>query len=101
MATSIIKHTADIGGAKYTKQADGTLTCWGTDTIPNGSYSKVVNFPVSFANTSYVATITFIINDASVHNVTANGKYPNGMNVNRNGNTGAHTFDWIAIGRWK
>ena len=100
--TSIIKHIPqDVGSSYYSKQADGTLIQWGTKVIPNGGYAATVQFPVNFINTSYAANITFIINDTTVHNVVANAKAKNYMSVNRAGNVGAHTFDWIAIGRWK
>lgn len=104
MATSTIKHIdipKDVGGSNYSKQADGTLICWGTTYIPSGYYAREVYFPVNFINTSYIANITFIINDANVHNVVQNSKYANHMNVNRAGSSGNHYFDWIAIGRWK
>lgn len=104
MATSTIKHIdipKDAGSANYSKQADGTLICWGTSYVANGAWARQVYFPANFINTSYSATVTFIINDTAVHNVAANGKAKNYMNVNRITDSGNHYFDWMAVGRWK
>lgn len=88
-----------VSGSTYQKCADGTLICFGTLTIPSGSYVAWIEFPSYFADTNYKIS-TASLESGITCNISG-AKQTNGLSLGRSPNTAASSFDWIAIGRWK
>lgn len=99
--TGTIKKVMNDSGSSYCKMPDGTLICWGQSSIANGVWTGYGSFPVAFVNTSYSVQITWVINDAQVHNVARIEKQTTQFGAVRIRSSGAVSFEWLAIGRWK
>lgn len=95
---TLLPESAESSGT-YCKMADGTLVCYGTLTIPSGSYVATVTLPKPFANTSYKIAVCALESGLTCN--ISGAKNTGGFTLGRIPNTAASNFDWIAIGRWK
>lgn len=79
-------------GSNWVRFSDGTQICWGTN------YSRMVSFPVSFANTNYTPVGSLDVQYPNNYNFGLEDVSTTGMRINTSG--GNVKVHWIAFGRW-
>lgn len=101
---TILSHVIASGNG-YIKFADGTMIQY-IPTSPNsipGNAGKTYYFPLSFANTSYLISLSFLdcsTNRGAIYEPQVRDKARNGIYI-INTNSSNCDYDIIAIGRWK
>lgn len=106
MATGKIEKVTNAWGNNYCKMPDGTLICWGSDTIivtDTPPDRKQFTFPVAFAS---APSVFFQVEENSynvqpillIWGLNTTSCYA----LNRASTPSRHIlFKWLAVGRWK
>lgn len=97
------KMDASDSGTNYTKLADGTLICWGEETIASGSTNVTVVFPQAFINTAYGFSVMGTFQNTRALTWATAGQTTAQIVVYRGVDTFNYDqwFRWMAVGRWK
>lgn len=104
MATGKIKVITE-GGTGYCKMEDGTLMCWGTESITrsSGQNLKTVTFPVAFSAVPTVQ-VTYVTGRPDIWSYSVYDKSKTGcvlcLYTSSSGSTNGE-IGYLAIGRWK
>ena len=111
MATSPMEKVTNNSDTNYCKMPDGTLMCWGNDSIQvqgNSRNNMTITYPHAFNTNPSVALNKVLYSIATSGTETINMTL---QSISKSeavvlvGNTGSGTitvpFYWIAIGRWK
>ena len=97
---------SNVSGAGYCKMPDGTLICWGSESITRAAGVNTAN--AVFAQTFYsapIVTVNYLTGRPDLWYCSAQGTTTSGTTLtmyNSGSSSGtAGTIEYIAVGRWK